>query len=112
MIDLTNLTIVKARKALDAKEFSAVELAQVYLDEIAKKNPELNAYLEVYDDVLEQAKAADERIAKGESTPLLGIPLAIKDNILISERKATAASKILEGYVGTYDATVISKLRK
>src|SRR3990167_212054 len=96
MIDLKNLTIAKARKALDAKEFSAVDLAQAYLDEIKKKNKELNAYLEVFDDVLEQAKVADEKIAKGESHPLLGIPLAIKDVILIKGRKVSAASKILE----------------
>jgi aspartyl-tRNA(Asn)/glutamyl-tRNA(Gln) amidotransferase subunit A len=67
--------------------------------------------LEVFSDVLEQAKVADEKIAKGESFPLLGIPLAIKDNILIKGRKVTAASKILENYVASYDATAISKLR-
>lgn len=112
MIDLNNLTIVSARAKLDAKEFSAVELAQAYLDEIKKKNGELNAYLEIYDDVLEQAKESDARIAKGESLPLLGIPLAVKDNILIKGRKVSAASKILEGYVAPYDATVITKLKK
>ncbi|KKR32080.1 MAG: Glutamyl-tRNA(Gln) amidotransferase subunit A [Parcubacteria group bacterium GW2011_GWF2_39_8b] len=112
MIDLKNLTITKARKALDAKEFSAVDLASAYLTEIEKKNPELNAYLEVYDDVLEQAKTADQRIAKGESHPLLGIPLAIKDNIVIDGKRATSASKILQGYVAPYDATVIEKSKK
>ena len=112
MIDLENLTIKKARLALDAKEFSAVDLAQAYLNEIEKKNKELNAYLEVYDDVLEQAKSADERIAKGESHPLLGIPLAIKDNILIKGKIASSASKILENYVASYNATVIDKLKK
>src|SRR3989344_4317672 len=108
MINLTTLTISKARKALDAKEFSAVDLASAYLAEIEKKNKELNAYLEVYDDVLDQAKIADEMLAKGESFPLLGIPLAIKDNILIKGRKASSASKILENYVASYDATVIA----
>jgi aspartyl-tRNA(Asn)/glutamyl-tRNA(Gln) amidotransferase subunit A len=112
MIDLTTLTIIQARKKLDAKEFSAVDLAQAYLDEIKKKNKELNAYLEVYDDVLEQAKIADGQIAKGESHPLLGIPLAIKDVILIKGRKVSAASKILENYMASYDATVITKLKK
>src|SRR3989344_4295670 len=112
MIDLTTLTISKARKALDAKEFSAVDLASTYLAEIKKKNKELNAYLEVYDDVLEQAKAADLRIAKGESHPLLGIPLAIKDVILIKGKRASAASKMLENYVASYDSTVIQKLKK
>ena len=112
MIDLKNLTIKKARKALDEKEFSAVDLAQAYLGEIKKKNKELNAYLEIYDDVLAQAKVADEKIAKGESAPLLGIPLAIKDVILVKNKKVSSASKILENYVASYDATVIAKLRE
>ena len=112
MIDLATLTIVKARKALDNKEFSATDLAKAYLSEIQKKNKELNAYLEVYDDVLDQAKVADRIIAKGESYPLLGIPLAIKDVILIQGKKVSAGSKILENYVASYDATVISKLKK
>ncbi len=112
MIDLANLTIKEARRALDAKEFSAVELAQAYLSEIEKKNAELNAYLEVYDDVLAQAKNADAMIMKGESFPLLGIPLALKDNILVEGKTVTSASKILENYVASYDATVIVKLKK
>ena len=112
MIDLAKLTIADARKKLDSKEFSAVDLASAYLTEIKKKNKELNAYLEVYDDVLEQAKIADGRIAKGESHPLLGIPMAIKDVILIKGRHVSAASKILENYTATYDATVILKLKK
>ncbi len=112
MIDLKNLTIATARKKLDAKEFSAVDLAQAYLDEIKKKNGELNAYLEVFDDVLDQAKNADQMIARGESYPLLGIPLAIKDVILIQGKKVSAASKILENYIASYDATVIAKLKK
>ncbi len=112
MIDLQNLTIKEARKKLDAKEFSAVDLVSAYLVEIKKKNKELNAYLEVYDDVLDQAKIADEIITKGESYPLLGIPLAIKDVILIKGRRASAASKMLENYISPYDSTVISKLKK
>ncbi len=112
MIDLSTLTIKEARKKLDQKEFSAVELASSYLAEIKKKNGELNAYLEVYSDVLEQAKAADEMIREGKTYPLLGIPLAIKDVILIKGRRVSAASKILENYVASYDATVITKLKK
>jgi len=112
MIDLATLTIKEARKKLDSKVFSAVDLASAYLGEINKKNKELNAYLEIYDDVLEQAKTADEMIKKGESYPLLGIPLAIKDVILIKGRKVSAASKILENYTASYDATVIAKLKQ
>lgn len=112
MIDLVNLTIKDARQKLDQKEFSAVELAQAYLNEINSKNKELNVYLEVFDDVLEQALSADERIMKGESTPLLGIPLAVKDNILIVGKTFSSASTILQNYIASYDATVIAKLRK
>ena len=112
MIDLTTLTIASARKKLDGKVFSAVDLASAYLEEIKKKNGELNAYLEVYDDVLEQAKRADDMISKKKSYPLLGIPLAIKDVILIEGKKVSAASKILENYTASYDATAIEKLKK
>lgn len=111
MIHLNTLTILKARKELDAKEYSAVDLAQAYLVEIEKHNTNLNVYLEVYDDVLEQAKNADRLIAEGKSYPLLGIPLSIKDNILIKGKKASSASKMLENYVASYDATVINKLK-
>ena len=110
MIDLSTLTIAGARRSLDAKEYSAVELAQAYLDAIKAKDAELHAYLEVFSDVLAQAARADQLIAEGKSQPLTGIPLAIKDNILIKGRRAGAASKILEGYIAPYSATVIEKL--
>lgn len=111
MSKLNELTITEAAKKLAAKEITAVDLARACLEEIKKRNGSLNAYLEVFSDVLEQAASADLRRAKGESHPLLGIPLAIKDNILIEGRKASAASKMLENYVATYDATVIKKLK-
>jgi len=111
MIDIHVLTIAEARKKLDAKEFTAVDLASAYLAEIEKRNPEVNAYLGVYDDVLDQARRADERIARTEASALTGIPLGIKDNILVSGKHASAASKILEGFIAPYDATVISKLK-
>jgi aspartyl-tRNA(Asn)/glutamyl-tRNA(Gln) amidotransferase subunit A len=112
MIDLSKLTITKAHDDLKSGKYSAVDLAQAYLDEITKKNEEINAYLEVFSDVIEQAKEADKRFKDGTATILTGIPFAIKDNILIKGRIATAASKILKNYHATYDATVIEKLKK
>ena len=111
---LNTLSIADASKKLQAKEISAVDLGRACLDEIEKKNKDLNAFLEVFDDVLEQAKAADAlRQSQGTNAhPLLGIPLAIKDNILIEGRKVSAASKILENYVASYDATIIKKLKE
>ncbi len=114
MSDLPTLSITEASKKLAAKEISAVELAEACVAESQKKNPTLNAYLEVFDDVRAQAEAADLRRAGAEAAevhPLLGIPLAIKDNILIAGKKVSAASKMLEHYVATYDATAITKLK-
>ncbi len=112
MIDIHNLTIKEAREALDSKKFTARELAESYLNRIKEVNTDINAYLEVYNDVLDQADMADKKMANGEKAPLLGIPLAIKDNILIKGKKATSGSKILEGFTAAYDATVIKKLKE
>ncbi len=112
MIDLKNLTIKKANEALLRGDFSAVELTEAYLGEIAGKNKEINAYLEIFEDAISQAKEADEKIKKGEAGILTGIPLAIKDNILIKGKIASSASKILENYRAVYDATAIEKLKK
>ncbi len=109
-MELNKLTIKKARELLDKKEISAVELAERYLKNIEAKNKNLNAYLEVYADVVAQAEMAQEIINKGESKDLTGIPLAIKDNILIKGRKASSASKILENYTATYTATAAQKI--
>lgn len=111
-MDLSTLTVAQARKDLDAKKYSALDLTNAYLDNIAQKDGEIHAYLEVWaDSAREEAKKADDMIAKGESKQLTGIPLAIKDNILVKGRIASAASKILENYRASYDATVIEKLR-
>ncbi len=107
-IDLHKLTIKKAHEAMKNGDFLAQELAQAYLDNI---NPKLNAFIEVFDDVLEQAKKADERFKNGTAELLTGIPIAIKNNILIKGKRTTAGSKILENYKATYDATVIKRLK-
>lgn len=112
MSSLADLTIVEASKKLAAGEITAVDLARACLANTEARNKELNVYLEVFGDVIEQAQAADARRKAGESHPLLGIPLAIKDNILIEGRVASAASKMLEHYTATYDATVIKKLKE
>ena len=115
--DLSVLSITEAAAKLQSGEATAVQLAEAVLAQADAQNKNLNAYLEVYTDVLEQAKAADTKRAQNkkdgkESHALLGIPLGIKDNILIEGRKASAASKMLEGYAATYDATVIKKLKE
>lgn len=117
MIDLKNITIQKAHEALAKGEFTSTQLTQAYLDAIKAKDTEIHAYLEVYDNALIQASFADKAIAEARASrkdfPLLtGIPIAIKDNILVKGQIASSASKILEHYKATYDATVIEKLQR
>lgn len=111
-IDLKNLTIQKAHDSLIRGEFTAVDLVKAYLAEVSAKNTDIHAYLEVFDDAIEQAKVADERIKSGKAELLTGIPFAVKDNILIKGKIASASSKLLENYHATYDATVIARLKK
>src|SRR3989338_6734196 len=118
------MTIKEFHEKLKNRKISAREVAISYLDKIKKENSKLNVYLEVFSaeggsasggeyDVLNQAKEIDERVASGE-TPgeLWGVPIAVKDNILIRGKIASAASKILGNYVASYDAFVVEKLKK
>ncbi|MFZ2593669.1 MAG: Asp-tRNA(Asn)/Glu-tRNA(Gln) amidotransferase subunit GatA [Minisyncoccia bacterium] len=110
-MDLRSLTITEAARLLHAKEVSAVELAQAHIDAIKNIEPGIHAFLEVFDDVLQQAKEADARIALGTATTLTGIPIAVKDNILIKGKISSGGSKILANYRASYDAGVIEKLK-
>jgi hypothetical protein len=97
-MDFSKLTIKTASEALRKGDLKVADLVQYYLDQIAEKNPEINAFLEIFDDTKEQAERAQKMIDAGEATELTGIPIAIKDNILIKGRKQSASSKVLENY--------------
>lgn len=112
MIDLHTLTISKAHEALKNGAYSVRDLCQAYLDVIKEKNADINAYLEVYEDVMQQADEAQKRFTDGTATVLTGIPLALKDNMLRKGFRAGAASKILDGYYATYDGTVVQLLKQ
>ncbi len=112
MIDVKGLTISAAGKMMREGKLTSVDLVSACLKNIEAKNKELNIFLEVFDDVLEQAKRSDEMIKAGRGALLTGIPLAVKDNILITGRKTSSASKILENYTASYDAFVIEKLKE
>lgn len=112
MIDTEKLTIADAAKGLREKLFSSRELTEQFLATIQERDPAIHAFLEVFtEDALRAADAADQRLQKGDAPLLCGIPLAMKDNILIEGKKVTAGSKILESYTATYDATVTKKLK-
>ncbi|TAK59285.1 Asp-tRNA(Asn)/Glu-tRNA(Gln) amidotransferase subunit GatA [Patescibacteria group bacterium] len=112
-MELTDLSVKELGEGYRAKTFSVVDVAKAHLVRIEKENPVLNAYLEVFDDVIAEAERAEKILAdKGAGAHLLtGIPIAVKDNILIQGKRVSAASKMLENYVATYDATAITHLK-
>lgn len=111
MIDLSSLTIKKTHEALVARDFSVADLLNAYIQVIEKKNPTIHAFEEVFNDVSLQAETIQEKFSNGTAAILTGIPFALKDNILVKGRKATACSKILENFISPYDSTVVTKLK-
>ena len=98
-------------QALDTKEISSVELTQLYLDRIARHNPDINSYITVdAEKSLAQAKDADALRAAGKHTLLTGIPLAQKDIFCAKGWLTTCGSKMLGNFVSPYDATVVERL--
>ncbi len=110
MPGLEHASLAALSKALAAREVSSVELAQLFLDRAAQHR-DLNAYLDIRPEVtLAQAAAADALRSAGRATPLTGIPLAHKDIFVTRDWPSTAGSRMLEGYMSPFDATVVERL--
>jgi aspartyl-tRNA(Asn)/glutamyl-tRNA(Gln) amidotransferase subunit A len=109
---LHELTIQHAHELLKQKKISSLELTQAVIDRIKDKEPKVGAYITVADEMaLQLAEAADRSIAAGSTSPLSGIPIAVKDLICTKGLRTTCGSKILENFVPPYDATVVKKLK-
>ena len=107
---LHELSVAQLAAKLAAREVSSVEVAQHFLARIRSAS-DLGAFLAVDEEAsLAQARAADVRLAAGERTPLLGVPLAHKDVFVTRDFPTTAGSKMLEGYRSPFDATVVRRL--
>ncbi|MBZ9577793.1 Asp-tRNA(Asn)/Glu-tRNA(Gln) amidotransferase subunit GatA [Patescibacteria group bacterium] len=113
-MELHQLTITRAHEGLKKKEFSASELTKAFLNRIGKLDKKISAFLTITEDLaLLEAKKIDDLVSAGKNISILaGIPLAVKDNILVEGVKTTCASRILENYIAPYDATCIKKLKK
>jgi len=113
MSDLIRLNASELVALLAKREISSVEVTQAHLDQIAKVGDAVHSFLHISgESALETAKDVDSRRAAGEKlADLAGVPIAIKDNLTTTDAPTTAGSKILEGWLPPYDATVVSKLR-
>src|SRR5690606_34506355 len=111
MSELTSLTIAEARAKLVAKEITAVELTDAYVQAIEAANDVINAYVTVTGDkAREMAKASDARIAEGKAGALEGIPLGIKDLFATRDVHTQACSGILNRFKPKYESTVTQNL--
>jgi len=109
--DYNQLTIHEAHRLLKAKQLSSVELTKACLERIHQVEPKLRALVTITEELaLEQAQKADELLVAGNTNPLTGIPVLIKDNMCTKGRPTTCSSKMLENFVPPYDATVVEKL--
>lgn len=115
-MELHKLTIKQASERLQkTQDISSVELTESCLGQIEELNPKLNAVLSVLkDEAMRAAEESDKQyaISHKRRSPLDGVPIVVKDNMMIKGTITTAGSKILENFKATYDATVVSKLEK
>ncbi|WP_324011371.1 Asp-tRNA(Asn)/Glu-tRNA(Gln) amidotransferase subunit GatA [Microbacterium sp. JZ37] len=112
MSDIIRLTAADLAEKLAAGEISSVEATQAHLDRIAEVDGDVHAFLHVSDHALEAAEAIDRRRAAGEELgPVAGVPLAIKDVLVTTDMPSTSGSRILEGYMSPFDATVVARAR-
>ena len=109
---LNQLTLSELTAKLAAREVSAREVTQACLDRIARVDGVVHAFISHNPaDALAQADAADKALAAGSKSPLLGVPIAIKDVLAVKDQPLNCASKILGNFISPYDATVIEKLK-
>ena len=112
MTDLTRLSAAALAESLAKGDVSSVEATRAHLDRIAAVDGDVHAFLHVSDHALDVAADIDRRRAAGDELgPLAGVPLAIKDVLVTTDMPSTSGSRILEGYMSPFDATVVARSR-
>ena len=113
--ELTSMTAADLAQKIHARELSSEEVTQAHLDRIADIDGDIHAFLHVgADEALAAARQVDEQLDSGAqpASPLAGVPLALKDLFTTIDAPTTCGSKILEGYMSPYDATVTKRIRE
>ena len=113
--ELTSMTAADLAQKIHARELSSEEVTQAHLDRIADIDGDIHAFLHVgADEALAAARQVDEQLDSGArpASPLAGVPLALKDLFTTTDAPTTCGSKILEGYMSPYDATVTKRIRE
>lgn len=112
LTELTKLNITQMHNGLIKRDFTSEELTRAHLQEISRANTELNAFIIITEEeAIKRAKAADQRLEKGENiSKLTGIPYGIKDIFCTKGVRTTACSKILENFIPSYESTITQKL--
>lgn len=110
-MNFSEMTIEQIRQGIIDGSYSAEDLVKTVLENI-EKNKDINAFITINEKALEEARLIDEKIARGElEGRLLGLPIAVKDNIVTKDILTTAASKILGDFVPPYDASIVEILK-
>lgn len=111
-MELNTASFLQISQAVKSKKISAAEVTEYFFNKAKANDGKLNSYISFNENAINDAKALDQRIAKGEDVGLLaGVPFGIKDMFCTKGIKTTAASKILENFIPPYDSTVVAKLK-
>lgn len=112
MSEIFKLTAAEMSEKLESKELSAVEITEAHLARIEEVEPAVHAFLAINDKAVETAASIDKQRAEGTHAGVLaGVPIAVKDVLVTKDMPTTVASKILEGYMSPFDATVVEKVK-
>ena len=112
-MDMHERTLVQLAEDLKQRRCSSEELTRHYLERIERLNGDLNAFITVTgDEALEQARAADKALGAGDAGPLTGLPIAHKDIFCTRGVRTSCGSRMLDGFVSPYDATVVARLKE